>query len=117
MCYASDLSVDPPKIEDLMRSVGNKGGRLIAYKWMRTDITSLWDCRYLFKWGWNIEEGEKGGVCCAGGFHIVDNPIDFVMIPPEEVFECYKVYYRKCDILGRGQNKMRVRAFKLLKKN
>lgn len=94
-----------------------------AYKWMTKDMQAFYD-GFRFVFGWNAQEGVKDGtVCRDGGFHITKDP-DMIWSAPRSKYPhhnlpavCYEVYYRKKDILGEGSGeKLRVRAFKILKK-
>jgi len=95
---------------------------MIGYKWMTEGKQAFYD-GHQFQYGWNEQEGEKGGVCCSGGFHVSKEQTNTVAVATGSVFEpsvvncvCMKVYYRKKDILGQNGEKVRVRAFKLLRK-
>ncbi len=94
-----------------------------AYKWT-TDKMQAFHDGHQFKFGWNEEDGVKDGLVCRdGGFHITTDPekmysTNAAKFPPDGkmVCCCYEVYYRKKDVLGRQDCKLRVKAFKILKK-
>ena len=94
-----------------------------AYKWT-TDKMQAFHDGHQFKFGWNEEDGVKDGLVCRdGGFHITTDPnkmysTNDAKFPPDGkmVCYCYEVYYRKKDILGRQDCKLRVKAFKIHKK-
>lgn len=96
---------------------------MIGYKWLTKDKKAFYN-GYQFVYGWNREDGPKDGMCCAGGYHVYKNSWVNLSIAPgsthfnpagEETY-CYKVFYLKRDVLGEDMTKVRVRAFKLLKK-
>ena len=94
-----------------------------AYKWTTDKMQAFYD-GHQFKYGWNEEDGIKDGLVCRdGGFHITTDPnkmysTNAAKFPPDGkmVCYCYEVYYRKKDILGRQDCKLRVKAFKIHKK-
>ncbi|KKM86362.1 hypothetical protein LCGC14_1279860 [marine sediment metagenome] len=94
-----------------------------AYKWT-TDKMQAFHNGHQFNFGWNEEDGVKdGSVCKDGGFHITRNPDKMcsaqdAQFPPngKMMCRCYEVYYLKKDILGDDGFKLRVKAFKILKK-
>lgn len=96
---------------------------MIGYKWLTKDKKAFYN-GHQFVYGWNREDGPKDGVCCAGGYHVLKSLFTPLTIAAgsshidaegTEV-ACYKVFYLQRDVLGYDSTKVRVRAFKLLKK-
>jgi len=94
-----------------------------AYKWTTDNKEAFYD-GFKFKFGWNEQDGPKdGAVCRSGGFHISKNSKDVRFAPNSKIqphgdilCHCYEVYYRNKDILGQSAEKLRVKAFKILRK-
>ena len=93
-----------------------------AFKWMTEEMQAFYD-GHQFKWGWNALEGEKDGrVCVAGGVHLSKRQ-EFLTVAPNSKYDpncidtiCQEVAYLKRDVLGEDPDKVRVRAFKILRK-
>ena len=97
-----------------------------GYKWLTLKRQTFYTGEVL-NYGWHKQDGPADGLVCRdGGFHIFKTSL-----PPHEVFAkgakinpnyssigLFAVDYRKRDILGQDRKgKLRVRAFKLLKKD
>ncbi len=91
-----------------------------ALKALTPDRRTFFDGKQL-DYGWHREDGPKNGkICRPGGYHIYFGE-EFSHVggrrcPQQTGYSIYEVVYRKKDILGQKGNKLRVRAFKLLKK-